>query len=177
MRPAVVNGLVATAMFASYALAQNCPKAPRDLPSREFFAWCQSVGGEPVAYPGGQPGDLWCKCKEQKAAPAGTISPQVALWVGAPVVGAAVFGGIQAAAEASRSNDELINGAAEGQESKIGQAAAVGAAVGLGVAAVGWSITKIAKWQPAPVGAPWWRRTRIVTGVDRRGATRVGLGW
>ena len=81
--------------------------------------------------------------------------------------------------EASQSNEELISGASEGKESKIGDAAVAGAVVGLGIAAVGFTIAKVAKLQSGPVrrDAPWWRRTRIATGMDRRGATRIGLTW
>ena len=176
MRSAVLLGSLATTLLASLTLAQTCPPAPRNLASNDFFDWCtKTVNGRIV--PGPRDGDLMCVCDRPGASAPNNLAPAMILFVGLPVTTAAVFAGIQAMSEASQSADDAISGAEQGKESQIGKAAVVGAAVGLGAATVGWTITKIAKWDAVPAGAPWWRRTRLVTGIDRRGAAQVGFAW
>lgn len=176
MKSAFIKAIVGTFVCASYAVAQNCPPAPRNLRSNDFFQWCKDQGGTVEQRVGGQPGDLICRCPVKPPAP---IAPQVALWVGLPTLTAGLAAGAQAMSEASQTPEEAISGASEGKDSKIGEAAVTGALVGLGIAAVAYTAVKVGKFQPGPVtrNTPWWRRARISSGVDRTGATRVGLTW
>lgn len=173
----MLKAFVGTVVFASYAIGQNCPPPPRFERQNDFFTWCtEVVHGTPVPAPNGRPGDLICKCAAKSAAP---ISKEVARWVGIPALFAGAAGGFQAVSEASKSNEELISGASEGGDSKIGEAMLVGAGAGVVVAAVSFAVEKVARFQPGPLGgnAPWWRRTRMLAGPGRSGTTRIGFQW
>lgn len=173
----MLKALAGTLVFASYGIAQNCPSPPRFERQNDFFKWCTDVArGTPVPAPNGRPGDLICKCSAKSAAP---ISKEVARWVGIPALFAGAAGAVQAVSEASKSNEELISGASEGGDSKIGQAMLVGAGAGVVVAAVSFGVEKVGRFQVGPLGrdVPWWRRTRMMAGPGRRGTTRIGLQW
>ena len=81
------------------------------------------------------------------------------------------------AAEAGKTDEQRMRDAAENKPSPITQGAKAGALTGAGVAAVVITVGKIARWEAAPAGAPWWRRTRVIVGPDWRGGTRLGLQW
>lgn len=91
--------------------------------------------------------------------------------------GGAGFGAALGAASQASKPQEQQQADAEQGKSDVVTGAAYGAVAGATVAAVVIGVTAIAKWRPAPRGAPWWQRGRLVGGADRRGVPRIGLQW
>lgn len=159
----------------------NAPVMPTQ---NDFFRWCtQVIGTAPVEsqgrVPGVPPRSLVCPCTPGAGAvmqpnllktPAGVFL--VLTSVGAS--GGALLG---LASEASKTDEQRTRDAAENKPSQITQGAKAGALAGAATAVVVVTVPKILRWQPAPAGAPWWRRTRVIGGPDWRGATRLGVQW